>query len=90
MMYKSFDTDGIAVRYWLDPETRLLHRTNGPAVEYSDGDKLFFRAGQFIKAELQTPNTDVAFDNDVTYTIVESLPGMIFRRTYEKPGNRTR
>ena len=41
------------VRLWLD-EDNLLHRDDGPAVEWPDGDKAYFIHGKFIRKDVQS------------------------------------
>ena len=41
------------VRLWLD-EDDLLHRDDGPAVEWPDGDKAYFQHGKFTGKEIQS------------------------------------
>ena len=43
--YVTVDVDGTT--YWYkDAKCKILHRENGPAIEYSDGDKAWYINGE--------------------------------------------
>ena len=39
------------VRWYKDAKCTILHRENGPAVEYADGDKFWYQNGQFHRID---------------------------------------
>ena len=40
-------------RYWYNDDG-LLHRDHGPAVEYTDGDKVYLQKGFFVRDEIHS------------------------------------
>ncbi len=43
--------DSYGDKYWYKPGTDICHRLDGPAVEYSDGDKEWFQNGKLHRLD---------------------------------------
>ena len=58
MEYKS--TDKYGNKYWYkDPEMKILHREDGPAIEYASGTKEWYRGGLLHRKDgpaIEVPN----------------------------------
>ena len=43
--------NNIGTFYYKDPEMTILHRENGPAIEYADGNKLWYQNGKLHRLD---------------------------------------
>ena len=48
--YVTVDNSG-ATRWYKDAECKVLHRTDGPAIEWSNGDKRWYIDGQLNRID---------------------------------------
>ena len=48
--YVTVDEEG-TTRWYKDAKCKVLHRENGPAIEYADGDKSWYQNGQLHRTD---------------------------------------